>query len=586
MRRISSLSLAVLSSVTLTACPDRAKTPDASLPHSVAQDAQSAVDARAARPARPRTEPSHGLHADASAPTTAPTEWAELRPTAVDLDHDGVQDWTAQINSAHGVVATLTAHGRADGTVALDDELTRVRLRAQCPVAPRSLFVFDPESMGENEPIPLLRRVFCARVWGMSESAARAMIAWGRAEGVPASREVEESARWADAGTAPDATSATLAEFTPPWAELDAMAARAAPLVLTVSAPPAFRWPAPAASSGDAGAADASASTAATNALSPALRALCQQVEGRARSFVDGVIAEQRDASAPYITDSAGFSRQIMGSVGRCIPTAGGAWAIQFTRTLTRNNPDAAREGKYVEYEIELYDTEAQRVARAAPGYLLYGECDHDELEVFGTSDYDRDGKGELLLRSVHFWCGDGDGDTPDALRVLSAREGHVRPYGRMMSVRRVDRAVDLDGDGLLDLLDDSSTGTTSCDPHEVGADDHPVWTFAVHARPDGTFSYNDAITQQYQRDRCAALSREWIASDADTRALDGESMLGRALCARMAGWSAERVQLSILDAVRRRGARSIGFRCNDFNWLTTQLLHPLPLASVRGTMR
>ena len=601
--------------IVLSACRPSATTVDASLDPAdspqVARDAQTGrTDARARREREPRPQPV--IVQDVVVVTARPDAWPFNDDAAVstDLDQDGVRDWSAPIELGAGTLPIwLTAHGLADGGVTLDDPTTRVAMRAECPIRPPHLLLVD-SSWSINEPSDVARRLLCAKLWGATVDEARALVQEARTLGIPENPEYPRSDR-DDAGPEIPAL---------PWSWLEALAARPLPVQLHTMQPPAFTWPTVvvAVSALDASSVnqtDASTtggtlntSDAATGdtgaALPPLLAARCAQNGAHAQAVLAPFYPQNQDAGESEEADRPSWDTvrdKLLATIGRCFLTAGGAWAIEATGTSSARNTITGQELDGVDYELVFYDTTGTRVAHGHHGHLSGFQCDHDELEVFGSSDYDHDGRGELLVRMVNYWCGDGDGDNPGPLTIFTTRGPHIRPYANAQSLRRVDRAQDLDGDGLLDLLDDSWLGATACDPAAVGVDEHPVWTFAVHARLDGTFSYNDAVTQRFQRERCARLPRSFAAlDDSNLSDLDGEAMLGRGLCARMSGWSVERVQLAILRdlqraqlrvfasaAVRARSGADVRFACNDFSWLTSVLSRPLPFdQSLSGLLR
>ncbi|MBL8680000.1 MAG: hypothetical protein JNK05_12575 [Myxococcales bacterium] len=578
----SSLATLALLGLSLGLCKPQTNALDSGArpaPVNAATDAATDARRRASRDRDGGSVVAHLDASDAAVPSERPALWPFNEPTAraVDRDGDGVLDWVGTVFSHEYVVIEVVAHGVAGAPAALDDEYTRIELRADCPTKPDRLLVSNayPSS---NDVDRVARRLFCALAWGTSERDAIEMVRVARATGIPPNDEsamlptIPTDAGWEAADV--------------PWDKLEALARRLPPLILLQDSPripTGGRLEPRVATAADASI-DAGASVPAPT-LSPALVARCETLAREARALVE---LSNEDAGRDEVHSREELDLMLR-SLGKCVAAAGGAWAVHaLGRTIVREGNE--RHPGF-EYEIEFYDAQGERVARGHRGTLRGPSCDHDELELFGSSDYDRDGKGELLFRKVSFWCGDGDGDNPSAMEVLTVQGTNLRRYGRMMSVRRVDRAQDIDGDGLLDLLDDSSMGETNCDPAGVGTDEHPVWTFAVHARRDGTFSYHDRVTHQFQRDACARLPLEYVpdAIRDNPGAIDGEAIFRRAMCARLAGVSLDVTQLSIISELRRTARRgaAVNFICNDLRWITNTLRRPLPMPTgITGTMR
>lgn len=516
-----------------------------------------------------------GLH-------TAPLPFAGRDVRLADFDRDGLFDVATTSTGPGGVV--FVAHALATGGFSQDDELTRVALRGQCPERPTSLLATEgaePEVYGEpNGESALARRVVCARVWNVSPAAITALVDRAETDGPPR----DPSSGPIDAGAAPSDGGA---RFALPRATLLALATTQPPQHLRPMAlPPA---PATAETTSDAGAsadaatpADAGASTM-TSAVASACAAAADRVRRLTTAEVTRAGESLTDAGTDTVDGRPVLRRMgiVRRSLGRCVPTAGGAWVLSLRAIERTSGQDDSTPRFRARWAPDFVRADGTRVEGPEGPALVDEGCDHDELDAFAGSDLDGDGRGELALRGTHYWCGDGDGDNPIAVTVFTARGDRVAPYAPFAAVGAVESFLDFDHDGRLDFVDGERWGRIECDPVGVGVDDSPGPASLWHALPDGRFSRTDAVARAFlRRGSCARPPRRIYGSPAaegqDERR-DGSPALFRAVCAMAHGWSIERVQLQAIADLRARGPMRSRFACNDLEWLSWRLLAGLP---------
>lgn len=505
---------------------------------------------------------------------TSPLPFGSVPVRLSDLDRDGLFDVSTAPPSPGAVV--FVAHALPTGGFSQDDEVTRVALRGQCPERPTSLLVPVPADASSedtpNDEYRLSRRVTCARVWGLSAAAVSALIDRAESEGPP----VE-----ADGGVTPGAADGGVS-LSVPHATLLAIAARAPLQRLRPAGLPPIVAAAPAEPAVDAGV----AGDAGVPASSGAVAAACGDAATRVRRLTAAEVTRAGESLTDAGTDNIdgrpvlrrmGIIRR---SLGRCVPTAGGAWVLAL-RTIDREGSEEGTVRFRARWAADFVTTAGVRVEGPERTALLDEGCDHDELNAFAGSDLDGDGRGELAFAGVHFWCGDGDGDAPIPVTVLTARGDRVIPYAPFAAVGTVETFTDFDRDGRLDFVDTGRWGRIECDPVGVGVDDSPGPTSLWHALPDGTFSRTDAVARAYlHRGSCARPPRRIYppppAPGSDERH-DGSPALFAAVCAMAHGWSAERVQLRAIDELRAMGPVRSRFACNDLEWLSWRLLVGVP---------
>ena len=475
-----------------------------------------------------------------------------------DVDRDGLLDVMTDPERAGGV--TFVAHALPAGGFSLDDEVTRVVLRGQCPERPGALRVaVRPDVVDDDDPNradAVARRVACARVWRVPVAELVAQIEADGGE--PSSR----------------ASLRALASLRPP----QHLRPVALPAVTDgpVAEPRASTETAAPASGADAGA----------PAWPRAVARACEAAAARVRRLTEAEITRAGESLTDAGTDTIdgrpvarrmGIVRR---SLGRCVAAAGGAWVLAL-RSVTRDAVEAEARVRFrARWAADFVTTEGVRIDGGERGALVDEGCDHDELDAFASSDLDGDGRGELAVGGTHTWCGDGDGDDPIPVTVLTARGDRVAPYAPFAAVGVVESFVDFDRDGRLDFIDGERWGRVACDPAAVGVDESSGPRTLWHTRPDGTFARDDAVTRAYlRRGSCATPPRRLYAAPVDDgdAAIDGTGALFQAVCARAHGWSIERVQWQALAELRARGPERARFRCNDVEWLSWRILVGLP---------
>lgn len=552
---------------------------DASLPWSAVTDAS--ID---------------GALVTAGCPRPAQREFADATPC--DFDGDGLRDWCSPRTPL------LVAHARADRTCALADEAVLFRVRAHCPWAPRSIVhpVFNTDQLTEtNELEAITTRAYCARIWGASAQAtlrrarqematgALAIEAFGHRDGERITLELTDEQRAqveaiatsavfvgpfsassvADGGSARSLIVSPSSagsgprddgdEWTPPWRTATQDSDDAEPLPILERLP----------------------------AATPAVRRECAQIEaraGRALSRAWRVLC--RDLDGDECTQRVNLVDR---SLARCYPARGGAWAFEATRAT----PDPDREqGFRVRVSLRwLGDDRSRAVTELASRFLLT-PCDRDEFEVFGTSDYDGDNRGELVFRRRSNWCGDGDGSNDEPIEAMTVRDGHMAGFAFRSGSRvvRADRAEDVDGDGRLDLWNDGYYPRIGCDPAAVNGSTHPVFSVLLHSVAGGGFVYDDEVTQRAFRSRCESLRQDWAVVLPDDHGehdrLDGAMFKERVVCARASGMSAGDVQRAVIRSLGSVNSQPL-FMCNAIPVLSESIAVAPPFARpLTGALR
>jgi hypothetical protein len=456
-----------------------------------------------------------------------------------DVDRDGALDltWEARVppgGACDGVpwapVLTAVAHNTRRG-FARDDDTARAWLRAQCPFAPAQLLVRAGED-GDVDVVASFRRAACARVWGASPDAIGRRL---QAE-LPAD--------------APDRclTAANVTAFARglwPWLTLPPAPALPPPRPPGASAPPPTVTLAPL------------PPLVASSALPPPVGPACARVErghaawlGRARQE-----SARRGDGAPLDEFVA-----VLDPSRGCVAAPGGAWALPLdaVRLAPIHTLVASWSVRFVGARGEVWS----RREHATP--------DRSLATIRGVFDYDGDGRGEVILAPT-VW-GTDTFESDRRWRMYTARGGAVTPYAPAVAAEPFSGVADVDGDGRPDLLDDE-TFTTSmrCSP-ESGTIEGP--TLLVHARPDGTFSRDDAAARAFVARQCPAPPA-WLA------AVEGESDFARAwfdvACARLWGASAETVVQSLVVALQRPGSR-LTDTCESFRLLAHGAMQRPPL--------
>lgn len=521
-----------------------------------------------------------GATAIAACPRPAQREFADAFPC--DFDGDGLRDWCSPRTPL------IVAHALADHTCSLSDEAVQFRVRAHCPWAPRSIVypLFNSDQLSEsNEVDALVTRTYCARIWG---ATAEATLRRARRE-IAAGALAIESLEHRDGERAPleltdvqraqidsIATSAVFFRQTVP----SVVAGMSARVAIASGAGPrgdGDEWTAP----WDRGDRDVAASSIneRLSGASPAVRRECAQIEARAGRLVTRF-------SRVLCGDASGADcdrrvEWVSRSLARCYLARGGAWALEATRVeRDREEERGIRARVALRW---LGDDRARASIELAQSFLVTS-CDTHEHEVFGTSDYDGDNVGELVFRRREHWCGDGDGSNDQDVEVMTVRDGRIARFELRAGARvvRADRAEDVDGDGRLDLWNESYYPRTGCDPAAVNDSTHPVFPVLLHSVAGGGFVYDDEVTQRAFRLRCESLRQDWAVplpeDHRETDRLDGAVLEERAVCARAAGLSAASVQRAV---IRHLGAVSPQplFMCNAIPVLSEIIAVPPPFA-------
>lgn len=432
----------------------------------------------------------------------------------VDVDRDGARDLVENVRFARpeacdgsgaGVQSTeaISFVAVRDGAqYRSDNDGARAWLRAQCPAAPAVIVPHHGVTNGNAAGVfaEAIRRVACARVWGMSaEAIARTF-----------------PRRW------PTAWSCTNA------AEIQAFAASVrAPLTLA----PAARFAAPAADdsnnveeySVNTYFPDNRPTSEATPVVARACAANAQQVHGHFAA----IIRQSRQSVTQESLD------EFFGEFGTCFVSASrDAWTTSLLRLRW--------EGESMDDETGF--TGLARVTHLSPGGASLSDRPSTVEHYYDTSslrqvlavfDYDGDGSSEAFVRG---FSSAGDSREDSSLTVLTARGGAVRPYAPPGGLPSFTTVVDHDDDARPDLLSWREFDLSSDD--EGGSVSSIALLF--HSRVDGTFSRDDATAREFVREQCTAPPARMIVLDDDE--FDRGKTLSSVVCARMYGESSDRI--------------------------------------------
>ena len=256
------------------------------------------------------------------------------------------------------------------------------------------------------------------------------------------------------------------------------------------------------------------------------------------RRACDAFEAEQR----PFIerARSIGSAGVLPAPLGRCIPSARGAWALSVDAAPSRAEP----RGRWSLVHIDLAG------ARVAVGPTLpgapEGNLDPPALAIapLMTFDFDGDGEEELFLRIAAVGAGL---ERLVAGRLWTFRGGRIERYAAARALD-VEALRDVDHDGRPDLLtyapwDAPSRLHDRCAPPVYRAHG-PL--LVLHARVDGSFVGDDALAIAEARSACPTIPRTIVVRAGDV--VDGLGTVANVACARMRGVAAQ----VLIDAIDR----------------------------------
>ena len=242
----------------------------------------------------------------------------------------------------------------------------------------------------------------------------------------------------------------------------------------------------------------------------------------------------------------------------QCVRSARGAWAVGLD-TLVAFGVWSGFEGRPQmdgAFTLVHLDATGHRVS-AVPAFFhcdsaTEGSKDNLCLEHFQETrnvelslvgDYDGDGEDEVLVRVSE------DGEERAAatqVKLFTASAGRIEPLAKSHD-GTIDRAVDVDGDGLSDLWlrPYDGAGTVNClgntDAHLHGIE------FLAHAQRGGTFSTGDTVALSSLAAVCPAKPKPLVAHAANG-SVDQARTGTHVVCARVRGASADEVVQALKD--------------------------------------
>ena len=302
---------------------------------------------------------------------------------------------------------------------------------------------------------------------------------------------------------------------------------------------PVRREPAPTAS------ASVSAAPSASEAVAPATvdgGDPCEPFLKSQNASLDTALARARkeaDASEPATRS------MLPRGLPQCVRSARGAWGIGLD-TLVGTGPWSVDQGPpQMDGAFTLVHLDGAGRTSIVPAFFPCdgaGEGSKDNLcvehfqetrsiELALAGDYDGDGEDEAQLRVAQ----DGEERAAATLvKLFTASGGRIEPLAKSHD-GTIDRLVDVDGDGLLDLWLHPYDGpaTVNClgnpDEHVHGIE------FLAHAQKGGTFTTNDTVSHGSLAAACPARPKTLVAYAANG-AVDQARTGTRVVCARVRG--------------------------------------------------
>jgi hypothetical protein len=283
----------------------------------------------------------------------------------------------------------------------------------------------------------------------------------------------------------------------------------------------------------------------------------------------------QRDAIARLKSDAGaelnGLLEKLPKRFGRCLPSTRGAFGFVLDELCIEptkfddGHPDADVLGRwhFVHVDGEGHLT---KYGFSTGGI---GACDGhinhlDPMTIVGTKqapeawvvaqepvlfDYDGDGEKEVLVDLTSHVVQDApeSGDlsrfTTFEVRLLTFRDGAIKPLPSTTALFLDGTARDLDGDGRPDLRVDRPLSTAS----------DRLWTeipldFYAHSLPGGSFSLDDAVALQATRASCGSRGTALIAKDPNRT-------IANVVCARLEGTSLETLTATLASECAKDAA-------------------------------
>jgi hypothetical protein len=246
-------------------------------------------------------------------------------------------------------------------------------------------------------------------------------------------------------------------------------------------------------------------------------------------------------------------------AIGKCHMDGvlGGAWALQLSAPRrVEPNPGSIFDysidatlrlihvdstGAPAEIAPPLNPTFLGFVSPSLPNFSIKSDAHVHSIAVADVRDIDRDGDPELFTWSGSSFIYPSSSDL--AGFIWTFKSGRIAPYA---DLPRIDRFVDFDSDGLLDIVSkgfESFAGPCGISQSKL-AYSHE---FLHHAKDDGTFDPGDGIARNFARAGCAGENGDLMVLREDR--VDTRATAKRISCARIRGVSAKDLKDQLLAA-------------------------------------
>lgn len=222
--------------------------------------------------------------------------------------------------------------------------------------------------------------------------------------------------------------------------------------------------------------------------------------------------------------------------IGRCFPSAKGAWVLDTSGDVQPLKADADHPEKGWEVRFSLaYVTPEGKLLRSKKSthsvWVRGNEA--QDFRVIGLFDYDGDGVSELALLGDHHY---GDEDRTETRTMHTWKDGDAVPYPHagfaFLGLH------DVDGDGRPDLRVPGAFSAERLCGMEGGIYRGPAQI--ARSLADGRFSADDDVAKEVVRAQCGPAPKELVVKQGDAPAVDGDATVTRIACGLVYGASAD----------------------------------------------
>ena len=290
-----------------------------------------------------------------------------------------------------------------------------------------------------------------------------------------------------------------------------------------------------------------------------------------------------KDSKALLVEAQAEFEAKLRGretvdseaflGLGECQRGPGGAWVLAVLDMGV--HIDDTPDGVFWQFEgavqLTFIADDGGALAREDAVVLSIANSvelsDEVRLRLLAVHDYDGDGVVEAVT-DQHSWGYDLNEHEYDIwTRTELDDESFVAPWEFREPGFQVDVVTDLDGDGVLDVLDEHRWRAGECFGMS-GSPDLGNPPIAFHARDDGSFSSDDEVAAEFLRTQCPQLPDQLLVGGDVEWELRAKHTIA---CARAWGRSADEVVAQIrqewdgLEPGHVKGDRSCGAPRSEF---------------------